>query len=259
MEPYKHTDGRILKLGKRPARVDPRTLQLKDYLEPDISPAPASMDWSKGTTSWGMMLNDSLGDCTIAACGHAVQLVSLNTTAIITEPDAEIEKYYEWWCGYVPGDPNTDQGGVELDILNSWRKNGFAGHKLLGYVDPSPGDAEHVKQSVALFGMVYIGLGLPLTAQNQVGSLWDVVGNPATDANSQPGSWGGHAVIVIAYDADTLTVVTWGALQKMSWRFWNAYVDESHTPLLGYWLENGPAPSGFRMTALETDLAKLSS
>jgi hypothetical protein len=244
-----------VKLGKKAPRIDARTLKMAKYLAPDISPAPPALDYSRGLASWGMMANDSLGDCTIAAIGHAFQVVTLNTTGIVTLSDADIIKYYSWFCGYVPGDPSTDQGGVELDVLNNWRKWGVGGHAMLAYAAPAPGNAEHIRKAVELFGFVYIGLGLPITAQSQVGGLWDVVGNPQTDPNSQPGSWGGHAVVVVAYDAETLTVITWGALQKMTWAFWQAYVDESYALVLGYRVGVDPEPAGFTMSELIADLA----
>lgn len=41
---------------------------------------------------------------------------------------------------------------------------GFAGHQLIGYSDPDPGNPDQVRQSIFLFGGVYIGIALPLTA-----------------------------------------------------------------------------------------------
>jgi len=60
------------KLGKKPARHDPRTLQMANYLA--LPAFPASRDWTnKAKPAWGMMLNDQLGDCTCAAIGHIIQ------------------------------------------------------------------------------------------------------------------------------------------------------------------------------------------
>lgn len=237
-----------LKLGKLPPRIDPRTFQLKDLID-RVTP-PASANWYGDVTSFGSMLNDTLGDCTCAAPGHAEQVATLNTpTGEVTPPDNAILELYEKSCGYVPGDPSTDQGGVIIDVLNYVRRNGI-GHKdpashgglhrhrpiLYAYADPSPNDIVHNKQAIAQFGMINIGLQLPITAQSQIGSVWDVVGNPSTDPDSQPGSWGGHSVVCAAYDANTVTCITWGSLQPMTWRFWNAYVDESHCLLMHAWL-----------------------
>ncbi len=189
-----------LKLGKLPPKLDHRTLRFAKYLTPAVPAPPDAIDWTEGVKDWGMLLNDSLGDCTIAAVAHAVQVwmkdVGFPWDASVTDP--EVLKYYEWWAGYNPTDPSTDQGAYELDILNNWRKNQYAGHKLIAYADPVVTNLVHIKQSIALFGGVYIGLGLPVTAQSQ--EEWDVVGDGQT-GDSAPGSWGGHAVWVPAYNS----------------------------------------------------------
>lgn len=262
--PYTHPDGRVLLLGKKPPRIDPRTLRLASYVLP---PAPPSSNWTKGVTSWGMMLNNVLGDCTCAMTGHGVQVARLNSpSGIVTPPDSTIESLYEKACGYVPGDPSTDQGGVIVDVLNwarqniPWQHKGGAGqrkhpYQLVAYADPNPSDIAHIKEAIATFGTVGIGLQLPITAQAQVGGVWDVVGNPRKDPNSEPGSWGGHAVIVPAYDPTTLTCITWGALQRMTYRFWATYVDESHALLYRAWVERFGSAFPVMLAQLQRDLA----
>src|ERR1035438_8289552 len=79
------------KLGRKAIKTDTRTLMLGDYLTPALPPPPAAADWTKGQTSWGMMMNDTLGDCTIAGVGHAVQVWTANTSGIVTVPDPTIE------------------------------------------------------------------------------------------------------------------------------------------------------------------------
>lgn len=246
-------------LGKKAPRIDPRTLKLVKYLTSTLPAPPDSVDWSSKITNWGMMLNDTLGNCTIAGCGHAVQGWSAANGDEITLADWVILHYYEAWDGYVLNDPSTDQGGVEVDVLNSWRKYGFGLRKnklgsdgLYAYVDPDPGNKTHIKQSISIFGGVYIGISLPITAQTQ--TIWDVVGNPDTDPNSAPGSWGGHCVWVLGYDSQYLTFVTWGSIMKMTWAFWAAYCDESHTLISTDWIKSGKAPNGFDLTTLTADL-----
>ncbi len=239
-----------MKLGRKAIKTDSRTLALADYLTPSLPAPPPTADWTKGITSWGMMLNDTLGDCTIAGAGHAVQVWSANTGGMTTLPDATIESYYEKWDGYVPGNPSTDHGGVELDVLNDWQKQGFAGNTLTAFADPKPANLVEIQQSIALFGGVYIGLSLPLTAQKQ--DVWDVVarGGP----NAKPGSWGGHCVFVPKYDQNGFTCITWGGLKVMTLAFWRKYCDEAHTLFCQDWLGAKGAPSGFNQAQLQADL-----
>lgn len=252
-------DHSMMKLGKRAPRIDSRTLMLAKYMK-DLPTPPVSVDYTKGITSFGMMMNDSLGDCTIAGCGHAIQIWTANQGTEATVPDSDILAAYEAWDGYNPADPSTDQGGVEIDVLNNWRTNGLSGHQLLAYADPDPGDQNHVKSAINLFGGLYIGLALPLTAQNQ--DVWDVVegslldklkGFFMHDSPSDPGSWGGHCVFVPAYDANGLTCITWGQLKKMTWAFWGKYCDESHALLSPDWVSN--RQTGFDLVTLQADLA----
>ncbi len=67
------------KIGKLAPRHDSRVPRLEAHLERASLPAPpAKKDWGAAAgivaTSWGMMLNDNLGDCVAAEKGHAVEL-----------------------------------------------------------------------------------------------------------------------------------------------------------------------------------------
>jgi hypothetical protein len=239
-----------MKLGRKAIKTDSRTLALGKYLTPGLPPPPPAADWTKGITSWGMMMNDTLGDCTIAGCGHAVQVWSANNGKEVTVADSTIESFYEKWDGYVPGNPSTDNGGVELDVLNDWKKQGFAGNALAAFADPKVANLTEVRQSIALFGGVYIGLSLPITAQNQ--TVWDVVAKGG--AKAKPGSWGGHCVFVPKYDQHGFTCVTWGQLKTMTVAFWNKYCDEAHALLSPAWLSTKGSPGGFNMAQLQADL-----
>lgn len=253
-----------LKLGKKPAKYDPRTLQFAKYVSL-TQPAPASIvDWSGGLQNWGMMLNDQLGDCTIAGCGHADTCWKMAAGyADLVLPDWAILDYYEAWDGYVAGNPATDNGGVEIDVLNNWRKYGFGYRKhkqgaikLLAYTQVDPSVHNHVMLGVQDFGGLYIGLALPLSAQGQ--SSWSVIGDGQT-GNSAPGSWGGHCVWVVGYTPSGVTVVTWGQLLTMTWGFWDAYVDEAYALLSPDFLEvNGLAPNGYDLPTLMADLKVVS-
>ncbi len=251
-------DHSTMKLGKRPRRYDPRTLRLARYLTPALPWPPAAVTNSQNLSNWGMMLNgpntfgqgvplDGLGDCTIAGVAHAIQVWTLAQGNQLTVPDSVILQYYEQWDGYSVGNPNADQGGVELDVLNDWRQNGFAGQALSAYADTDPRDTLHVQQAIWLFGGLYIGLQLPLSAQNQ--NVWDVDNSP----NGQPNSWGGHCVFVPDYDANCLTCITWGQHKKMTWGFLSVYSDEAHVLLS----PDCRPPADFDMATLEADLAQV--
>jgi hypothetical protein len=238
-----------MRLGKKDAKFNVNALHLARYVSKAYVP-PAFADNTYGISNWGMMMNDTLGDCTIAACGHALQVF---TGGKINEPDATIESYYSKWCGYVKGDPSTDNGGVELDVLNDWKAQTLDGHVLEGFVQPQPQNLSHVMHSIAEFGGVYIGFQVPNSAMTQFqnGQVWDIVPDDG-------GIAGGHAVFCPAYHTfdptynreTTITAITWGQKQKMTLAFWEKYCDESHTLLAAAW-----RPAGVNLAALRADLA----
>jgi hypothetical protein len=239
-----------MKLGRKAVKTDSRTLRLGAYLTPVLPDPPPAQDWTAGVTAWGMMMNDQVGDCTIAAAAHAVQVWSVNAGAMVTVPDPTILGTYEKWDGYVAGDPTTDNGGIALDVLNDWHQEGLDGHTLVAFADPSVANLTEIRQSIALFGGVYIGLQLPITAQTQ--DVWDVV--PGGGANAVKDSWGGHCVFVPKYDQDGFTCITWGQLKTMTLAFFETYCDEAHALLGQNWLTVQGSPVGFDQVQLLTDL-----
>jgi len=170
---------------------------------------------------------------------------------LVTPTDTQIVQAYSAITGYNPKTGANDNGAVETDVLNYWRKTGIANHKITAYAGLEPGNHNHVQEAVYLFGGCYIGLALPISAQSQ--TIWSVPPGGATGTGAA-GSWGGHAVPVVAYNSSGLTVITWGALKKMTWGFWDAYCDESYAIISPDFLKKNKAPNGFDLAALQQDL-----
>jgi hypothetical protein len=248
-----------LKLGKQAVRHDPRTLLLASYMTPALPAPPPSLDLATNVKgAWGMMDNDQIGDCTCAAAGHLMMEWTANAKPkMFTPTDAQIVAAYSAITGYNPKTGANDNGAVEIDVLNYWRQQGIAGHQITAFVATEPANHTHIMDSVWIFGGCYIGLQLPKTAQAQTqnNQPWSVPPQ-GTSGDGAPGSWGGHAVPVVAYDARSLTVVTWGALQTMTWGFWAAYCDEAYAIISSDFLTGAQkTPQGFNMQQLQSDLA----
>lgn len=248
------------RLGRLPPRFDPRTLRAARYLIPSaLPPLPTYVHWSQNAKQpWGMMLNDRLGDCTCAGVGHAIQTWTANHGQEVTLPDSDILTAYEAVSGYDPTTGANDNGAVEIDVLNYWRNTGVGGHKIGAYVALEPRDQREIKEGIYLFGGVYIGIALPAAWQNQ--STWKAphfhfdFGHPAW----QPGSWGGHAVFVVDYDAQYATCVSWGELIQIEWAAFPLYVQEAYGIVAPDWVSDASkAPNGFDITALVQDLSAL--
>jgi len=253
-------DPKKLKLGKGVARHDPRALLMASYVSPTLPPPPPSADLTTKVPAWGMMENDQIGDCTCAAAGHLIMEWTANAgKKMVTPSDKQIVAAYSAITGYNPTTGANDNGAVEVDVLNYWRQTGIAAHKIGAYVSLEPTNHNHIMDAVYIFEGCYIGMQLPISAQAQVQNHqpWSVPpGGPTGDG--KPGSWGGHAVPVVAYDARGVTVVTWGALQMMTWSFWEVYCDEAYAILSNDYLTGKKTtPQGFSVAQLNADLHDL--
>jgi hypothetical protein len=237
-------------LGKLPAKADIRTLKLARYVDRATLPQPPDrLDLGSAVREWPMYANDRLGDCTCAAAGHMIEAwtaASRGQAAVITEA-AVIEAFER----VKVTDPVTgEEGAYELDVLKLWRRSGFGGHTIGAFAVVPPHDHRLVTTAAWLFGGLYVGVELPLTAQDQ--AVWDWT--MSLEGDAAPGSWGGHAVDVVDYDETRLAVVTWGSLKEMTWAFWDCYVDEVYCLLSADFIDGGRAPNGFDLDALRADL-----
>lgn len=241
-----------VKLGKCAPVVDPRALAMANYVPAGLTP-PATWDNTHGIKDWGMLLNDVLGCCTIAAPAHIIQVWRLSLgEPLLNVPNEVVEGYYSRWAGYVPGNAATDVGFQELAVLKLWRASTFTingvGHNLRAFVNPAPRNRDHLKLGIYLFGAPYIGLALPVSAQRQ--ETWDADSSWA----GYPGSWGRHAVSIAAYDSKEVVIQTWGKNQVATWEFIDAYCDEAHVLLSD---TDWDQPTGFKYAELESDLEAL--
>ena len=239
-----------LLLGKLPARVDPRTLSLARYVDRTVLPAPpAELDLTAPVPDWPMYGNDRLADCTTASAGHAIEAWTAAAAGTAVEiPEQAVVDAFE---AVKVVDPATgEEGAVELDVLKYWRSSGIGGHLIAAFARVDLSDHDLVRTGAYLFGGLYIGLQLPLSAQEQ--DVWDW--NGRLDGPDAPGSWGGHAVNIAGYDETGLTCVTWGALQKLTWAFWDRYTDECWCLVSEDFMSGGKTPEGFDLAALEADL-----
>lgn len=257
-----------VKLGKARPRFDNRTLAAFQYMKA-LPPPPAKVSWADGfpDSKWGMLGNDIVGDCALACPGHQIMEWTYAADGLantVFPSTTQILAAYSAVTGYVIGDPSTDNGAVVLDVLNYWRKTGIAGHKIFAFVQVNPSNITEMKQAIDLFGSVYVGMQLPVSAQSpSTGAnglpLWSV---PPTGpiGNATPGSWGGHAIPVIGYGTDAkgnagTEIVTWGQRYDVTWQWHHVYTDEAWAIITTDWLEaNGNSPSGFDIASLQADL-----
>jgi hypothetical protein len=250
-----HSD---MKLGKLPRRKEPKLRRIREYLGLTAAgatspPVPSAVDRSSDVATWPVLLNDQIGDCTIAAVGHAAQLwMAASGQTVRTMTDAEALAAYEEVSGYVPGQQETDRGAIAVDVLTQWSGAGFrvggAADMLGGFCALKHDDEGEVRAGVAWLGVVYAGLELPLAARGM--DVWDV----GTDLSGEyaPGSWGGHAVPVVGYGPWGVVSVSWGQPKRITWAFWRAYASEAYGLLSRDFVS-----AAVDWTLLEQDMAAL--
>src|ERR1700685_4064175 len=133
-------------LGRLQRTYDPRIPHLSAMLTGQtLVPPPASVDYThKMPASLGMMLNNTLGDCTCAAFYHALQVWSFNADArsMDTEPDPDVEKLYILAGAYNPRGGGEGRGGNEQKVLTYLLKSGAptgpagqARHRITAFVE----------------------------------------------------------------------------------------------------------------------------
>ncbi len=244
------------KPGKLPAKNDPRDLSMANYIKPSIlAKLPIELDWTlKKTTPWGMMENWNLSDCTCAAAGHMIECWTANAKKENIIRDKAILKAFIALSGYDPATGKNDNPIYLSDAMNYWRKSGIGGHRIRAYATIQYKNHDLVRAAVYLFGGIYVGLNLPNTIKGQ--EVWELMPGALTGDNA-PGSFGGHAVTVLAYDTKYLTCISWGKKKKISWEFWDAYCDELYAIVTEDFIAANKNPIGINLAKLAADLLAL--
>lgn len=259
------------RLGRKPTAPNmlARNFKLASYMPVELpSPPAGTIDMSHGITSWPVYLNNELGDCACAAPGHMEMIFSKAAGGKEVDPsDDDILKLYELQ-GYVPGNAATDQGSSMGNVLADWRNGRWINgenkdgtpktvSEIYAYCQVDQSNIEHLRLALYLFDGLYIGAGLPLTAQGQ--QVWDVV--PDVPTHNAPYSWGGHAINVVSFNEDgTIEFISWGQRMKMTAAFWAMYVDEVYAVITKDLKEGDTlADNGFNVDQLEADMAQLAN
>jgi hypothetical protein len=243
------TDHSAMRLGRKPAHHDPRVPHLSKHMML-VQPKPA-VDWTPAVKAWDCLGNDVHGDCTAAAAYHLIQ-TWLNNNSIDFSPTTEQAlALYAATSDY----PKEDDGAVESQVLHYWSTVGVPtsfNADVVTFASLVPANLDELRLAIENFGGCYIGVALPLSAQTQ--SEWDVPAAGLTGVG-EPGSWGGHAIPLVAYDETSFTCVTWGRLIKITPAFLRAYCDEAYAVISRNWLaDSGISPPGLNWDGLLADL-----
>jgi hypothetical protein len=216
-----------LKLGALPP-VRPHGLsELAVYVHGPL-PAPPPQVPAPAVVDWRMFLNDRYGDCTIAGVAHA--LLAWNAEVHVSDSvpvDDQVARTYFSLTG------GGDSGLVEADVLRTWYREGLFGQRIAGYAPVATGSLEALHQAIAFYGAAYLGVVLPVSAQQQFAA-----GLPWTVAPDSP-ILGGHCVVAVGYDPLGIVAVTWGQLVHITYPWLAKYLTETWAILSHEFIEAG--------------------
>jgi hypothetical protein len=240
MSPVIHSAHAARKLGRLPAKSDPRALMFSRF-------ATAKRHLPKTTNFWRgrhpfpqrTFGNNDYLDCTRAAqASGALRMERLETRQTPHLTDEEVVRVYlEMIQRLYRG---REEKAYLMDALDCWRRPeetfcDTAGRPLTidAYVKVHPSDQLELRAAIevaAAHGII-VGLDLPAAFAPVVPPApWDVpAGEPMIGAY-EPGSWGGHAMWARDYDEDGVWLVhTWGLPdQLLTWRAAAAYMQEAY-------------------------------
>jgi hypothetical protein len=261
--------------GRKKSKPDIRRLKLARYLIPGALPTPPlSVDYTQKVTGpWNFFLNDSEGDCVVAAAGHSEMVFTANGLGLWVPTDDDIQKAYEDVAGYDPsqtqpdGSNPTDVGTDPVTFLNYWNATGLGlisspetPHKIGAYIQADATKPMELQLGVDMFDLVYLGVELPdaVVTALEAGNVipWVIPDN--ADSSWQPDPNNGHMVMAASYDASGVYVVTWGQILLASWDFLANCCDEPFVivspEIVG---PGGISPAGFDLPTLQADLARI--
>ncbi|AFM40840.1 hypothetical protein Desaci_1863 [Desulfosporosinus acidiphilus SJ4] len=247
-----------MKFGRKPFIPNEKDLLYRNYRRTALPPIPPSFGHQNLISDWGLLGNDTVGDCVIAGADHETMLWTAEGSVEASFTAANAMSDYSAITGYNPNDPNTDQGTEVRTALQYRQKTGMidAGgnrHKIAVYLLLDHSNLlNELLEAVYLFSAVGIGINFPDSAMEQFnnGQPWSVVQGSQIE--------GGHYVPVVGYDGSYIYCVTWGRVQKMTVDFLKTYCEEAWAILSQEFLNGkGVSPEGFDFAQLQADLAAI--
>lgn len=245
------------KRGKLPAVRTLRTMRsaiaMAAALDTLGPPPPASNNYIGAVENLPCNIygNDQWGDCVEVDTALGVTIRTANASSTTVVPTIhDVFNLYEHF-GFNPW-THKDPGTSEVAMCQYLQSTGFLGHKLDAFASIDPGNINHVKWSIQLFGGVRVGWTLPNYAEQQFAyrEPWDFI------RGADQSSAGGHDTRLVHYEGDTFYASTWGRWkQPVTIPFIDTFCEEAHPELYFDWIkEQGVSPSGFDLATLEQKL-----
>lgn len=248
--------------GKLPPQHKMDIPALGDFLDKATNwPTVPAQGWENAVpaTSWGMLGNDTVGDCAEAGILHLIQGQSANTGNPLSATTAQALALYSAVTGYNPNDPNTDQGTVLSTLLSYIQTNGVemtdstgkvVTVEVVGSTSLDISSFAQMRYAAYTFGGGYLGINCPQECESDT-----------TNWNFSPGLpiAGGHCIPQEGEGAEGGKIISWGMVIPTSLGFLLSYLDEAYCVITKSWLNaQGKSPTGLDLDGLVAAMKTLS-
>lgn len=236
------------KLGCLPGQIPVGLRDLTYYVAGSLPKPPPSVA-VPAFPDWGMLGNDTYGDCGVAGLQHG-----LEADATITHENeswATADQAVSYYLQYTQG---QDSGVVLSQYLAYVRAHGYFGKHVHAYAPVAVNDIPTLQLATFMYGFAYTGIqvtsAMQLAFQNH--QPWDGV------AVSGP-VIGGHCVPVVGYDDQFVYIITWGGVQAITYSAWHAIATEAWAIISGEFVARNGDGRGISLAALTADLDRLAN
>lgn len=240
------------KFGRLPGMIPAGLRELSFYAAGRLPRPPAKVtvplvEGDGDGTPWGILGNDTEGDCGPAGLVHGFMGDAAITTEAETFPSAdEVVNYYLAYTG------GQDTGVVLSDFLAYVKQHGFSGHSVAAYAPVGVHDIPTLQFAVDAYGFAYTGITVTSGMMNSFDA-----GQPWTVEDLFSETAGGHCVPIVGYDQHHLYAVTWGKVQPITYPAWHFMSDEAWAVITGEFVAKGGDGRGISLAALQADLGKV--
>lgn len=235
------------KRGRRPAVHRPELLLSKFRTAPAATPPPSG-DVTSGITAWGMDGNDEYGDCGPAATDHNQVAKAGNVDEVGKLGGVgPVALYFRYGIAQGEPPPKPDQGVTNSTWLQWLYEQGV----IEGFAELNASDADEVHQAMLDFAGVLVGCTLTDDAETDFEATppipWNITPQDQPDPND------GHDILLVKYDANGDTFVTWGGLQPATVAWDDGAIDEAWVILTSEDADR----AGINLAALQAEIESL--
>jgi len=235
------------KFGRLPGKVPVGLRELGFYAAGPLPSAPAAVT-APDVGDWQMLANDVVGDCGVAGLQHGFMADAAVAGEHESFPNGTQAKAF--YLAYTGG---QDSGVVLADYLAYVRQHRYYDHTVDSFAPVNVHDVPTLAFATFAFGFTYCGIVVTETMQRTFAARepWEMATLTGPVA-------GGHCVPVVGYDDTFITVVTWGAVQPVSWPAWHHMATEAYAVVTGELVAaEGDGARGVTLEALRADLDRL--